>query len=255
MNRLFWLRLNGVFAFWLIVSAAAPFDEASRLYKNGEFLKAASLAETMDTASSLALAARATLAHAIYITPPSRRAVEVRRGEILARKALAITPNDVEANLQLVIALQQKASEATLINAYVKGYASEAYSHLETALKEAPNDPWANALLGGWHFEIVHLAGTVASRYLFKASLREGRAAFTKALALMPGSIILQYEFARALLLSNADKNRTEAMLLLTAALTETPTNYLDKIIAARARSVLDTIKSGSSLDTSRILY
>ncbi len=50
---------------WMMGAAATPYDEATRLFESGKYLKAASLAATTDTASGLALSARATLTHAI----------------------------------------------------------------------------------------------------------------------------------------------------------------------------------------------
>ncbi|MEE9544082.1 MAG: hypothetical protein V3V55_00610 [Rhodospirillales bacterium] len=250
-----WLRPTAALAAWLIVSAAAPYDECVRLYESGKYLDAASLAATADTASGIALAARATLVHAIYVADPAQRAAEVQRGEDLARKALSIDPGHIEAHLQLVIALHQKTLATTPISAYFRGYATEALSHLKTVLRLDPDNPWAHLLLGGWHFEIVRLAGPVVAGILFEAELTDGRAAFAKAIALMPGSIVPRYEFARVLLLNDTDTNRTEAAHLLRAALQATPTDYLDKMIATRAGALLDAMKSGSSVALSRALH
>ncbi|HIJ43960.1 MAG: hypothetical protein QF511_12655 [Rhodospirillales bacterium] len=250
-----WLRPAAALAAWLIVSAATPHDESLRLYESGKYLDSASLAATADTASSIALAARATLAHAIYVADPAQRAAGVQRGEELAGKALSIDPDHVEAHLALVIALHQKTLATTPIGAYFRGYATEARSHLKTVLRLDPDNPGAHLLLGGWHFEIVRLAGPAVAVILFEAELTDGRAAFAKAIALMPGSIVPRYEFARALLLNDADTNRTEAAHLLRAALQATPTDYLDKMIATRAGALLDAMKSGSSVTLSRALH
>ena len=210
-------------------------------------MEASSLAAAADTAPSLALAARAILTHAIYVADRSQRAAEVQKAMDLANKALTLDPGHVEAHLQLVIALYQQARAATPISAYLQGYGAEARSHLETALRLEPNNPWAHSLLGGWHFEIVRLAGSAFASLLFEADLMAGRAAFAKALALMPGSIVLQYGFARAILLSDLETNRARAIDALEAALAEMPKSHLEKLMAARARATLDAVKSGSS--------
>ncbi len=77
MTRPWWLRGTTALVAWMIASAAAPYHEAAELYKRGKYLEAASLAATADTASSLALAARATLTHAIYVADRPQRAAEV----------------------------------------------------------------------------------------------------------------------------------------------------------------------------------
>ena len=68
-------------------------------------------------------------------------------------------------------------------------------------------------------------------------------------------SLLIQYEWARALLLNDPDSNRTEAVQLLNSALEAKPADYLDKLIAIRARTVLDAITSGSALDLSHTLH
>ncbi len=246
MTRPWWLRVTTALVAWMIASAATPHNEAAELYKRGKYLEAASLAATADTASSLALAARATLTHAIYVADRPQRAAEVQRAADVARKALTLDPGHVEAHLQLVIALYHQSRATTLIGAYFEGYAAEARSHLDTALSLEPDNPWAYSLLGGWHFEIVRLAGSALADLLLDANLAEGRGAFAKAIALMPRSIVVQYEFARALLLSDPDTNRARAVQALEAALAETPISHLEKLMAARARATLDAVKSGS---------
>lgn len=255
MNRVCRFRPTSALAIWFLLSAATPYEKAVHLYENGKFVMAASLAETADTASSLALAARAILAHAVYVADRSKRDAEVQKGAELARKALAIDPGHVEAHLQLVVALHQQALTTTPINAYFLGYAAESLTHIKAALSVDPSNHWAHALLGGWHFEIVRLAGPVLSRILFEAELKIGRAEFTKAITLKPQSLLIQYEWARALLLNDPDSNRTEAVQLLNSALEATPADYLDKLIAIRARTVLDAMTSGSALDLSRALH
>jgi uncharacterized tellurite resistance protein B-like protein len=246
MNRSKFLSPAFALAAWMMVTAAAPYEDAARLYEKGEFLDAASLAASDNTASSLALAARAYLAYAIYKADPAQRATEVQKGAALASKALTLDPNHVEAHLQLVVALYQKGRAATPIGAYFRGYAEEARSHLDTALRLEPENPWVHSALGGWHFEVVRLAGPLLAENLYGASLTDGRTAFSKAIALQPGNIVMQFNFARALLLSDPDTNRTEAVRALETALAATPANHLDTIMAARARTVLNAANSAS---------
>ena len=233
-------------AAWMFGAAATPYNDAARLYERGEYLKAAALAAKGDTASSLALAARASLTHAIYVSAPSQRPTEVQRGAAFASKALTLDPGHVEARLQLVIALYQQARAASPISAFFQGYADEALSHLDAALRLEPENPWAHSALGGWHFEVVRLAGRMLAKTLYGASLTEGRTAFSKAITLKPRSVVLQYNFARALLLNDPTTNRTEAVQALEVALAAAPMNHLEKIIKARARTVLDAANTGS---------
>jgi tetratricopeptide (TPR) repeat protein len=239
--------LTCVLIAWIFITGATPYDEANRLFENGRYREAASLAAKVNTASSLALAARASLAYAIYMADPLQRPIEVEKGATFASKALDLDPNHVAARLQLVIALHQQARAATPIGAFFLGYADEARSHLDTALKLEPRNPWVHSLLGGWHLEVVRRAGSLLAEDLYGASLKDGHTAFSKALALRPRNIVMQYNFARALLLSDSDTYWTEAVGALEAALSATPTSHLDRILAARARAILDAVNSGSS--------
>ena len=75
-----------------------------------------------------------------------------------------------------------------------------------------PNNPLTYWLFGGWNYEVVRLAGPILADTLFSASLAAGHAAFAKAISLMPDSVVLQYSFARALLMDDPAKNREEAI-------------------------------------------
>jgi tetratricopeptide (TPR) repeat protein len=243
------LSVASALAAWIFVTAATPYNEAASLYENGRYREAVSLAAKINTASSLALAARASLAYAIYMADPTQRSIDVENGAAFASKALDLDPDHVEAHLQLVIALHQQARASTAIGAFFLGYADEARFHLDTALKLDPLNPWVHSLIGGWHFEVVRRAGSLLAQDLYGASLKAGRRAFFKAFSLKSRSIVMQYNFARALLLTDPDTNPEEAVRALEAALAATPTDHLDKIIAGRARAALDAVKSGSSED------
>lgn len=241
------MRAFAAMAIWLTVSAATPYDEATRLFDMGKYLEAASLAAKTDTASGFALAARATLAHAVYIAKLPKRAVAVEQAAELARKALARNSRHVEAHLQLVIAFYQKSRATTPLDAYFQGFADKSSEHLAIARELDPDNPWAHWLWGGWNFEVVRLAGPILADTLFDASLAAGRTAFARAISLRPETVILHYSFARALLMDDADANRTQALQELRLALAVNPKNHLDKIIAARARIVMKAVMSGSS--------
>jgi len=241
------LAVMSLLALWVTVTASVSYNDAVQLYDKGRYLEAASLAEKADTASGFALAARALLAHAIYVAGPASRADGVQKGVTMAKKALALDPTNVEAHLQLVVALHQETRETSPVSAFFQGLADEAHSHLVAAIKLEPDNPWAYSLLGGWNFEVVRLAGATLAEQLLGATLKNGRAAFDRSLQLQPRSIMLQYYFARSLLLSDPDANRAQAVAALHAALDITPTNHLEKLLAARVRTVLNATKSDSS--------
>jgi tetratricopeptide (TPR) repeat protein len=255
MMQTMWTRVILTAVIWAAVSTAVPAAssysadtqlKANRLFERGRYLEAAALAKKARTAAGFALAARATLAHAIYVAKRAQRQVQVETGVELAEKALALDSRQVEAHLQLVIAFYQKSRATTPLDAYFQGYADKSSEHLAIALNLEPDNPWGLWLLGGWNFEVVRLAGPILADTLFSASLAAGRAAFTRAISLMPGSVVLQYSFARALLMDDPDTNRKEAIQLLKKALVAKRNDFLDGIIASRARAVMDAVKVNS---------
>ena len=248
------LSVASALAAWIIVTAATPYDEATRLFERGQYREAATLAAKGNTASSLALAARASLVYAIYMADPFQRPIEVEKGAAFASKALDLDPDLVEARLQLVVALHQQSRAASPISAFFLGYADEARIHLDKALRLDPNNPWIHSLLGGWHFEVVRRAGPLLAENLYAATLKDGRIAFSKAKKLMPRNIVMQYYFARALLQTDPDTYRKEAVRELETTLAIQPANHLDKVIAIRARTILDAVKTGSSEELLRVL-
>jgi len=155
----------------------------------------------------------------------------MQRGAAFASKALTLDPAHVEARLQLVIALYQQARAASPISAYFQGHADEALAHLDVAMRLDRGIPWAHSALSGWHFEAVRLAGYMLAKTLHGASLTEGHTAFSKAITLKPGSVMLQYNFARALLLKDPTTNLGEAVQALKVTLAVASMKHLEKIL------------------------
>lgn len=247
MRALSIYRTATAISIWVATATTALSQEAVRLFDRGDYLGAAKVAQSDGTAAGDALAARATLAHAIYVATGAERSAGVARGENLARQALSRDPRNVEANLQLVIALHRKTLETTPTEAFFSGLANQAYDHLQIAVGLDPEDPWVNSMLGGWHFEVVRLAGPALASFLMDARLSDGRAAFAKALLRMPDSIVIRYEFARSLLLNDASENRTEALSLLRSALAVEPQTHIQRLIKNRAGELLRATASPAS--------
>lgn len=234
---------------WTAAAGATPVEDATRLYNKGEFLAAATAAQNINTAAGLALAARAVLAHAIYVAKPSQRTEEYRRGEELASKALTLDPKNVEAHLQMSVAIYHRSRTMSPVEAFFRGLPDAALAHLNTALSIDRKNPWAYSLLGGWHFESVRLGGSFLAATLLGASLEEGRAAFDKANRLMPRSITLQYSFARTLLMNDPVANRAEAVQALETVLAGKPATYVEELTVARARAIRDAVGTYSPGD------
>ena len=108
-----------------------------------------------------------------------------------------------------------------------------------------PNNSWALAGLGGWNIEIVRSAGETLARWTYGASLKSGHEYFAKAFAVDPNNLVLRYQYALVLGAYDPDAYRKDIEDALSRAVVGTPHSEFDKFEQARARALLEAIKSG----------
>src|SRR5208283_2614198 len=108
-------------------------------------------------------------------------------------------PRLPEAHIYLAAAIGYEARIIGDLAAQSRGYAGEAKQHLDAALANDPNDPWALAALGSWHIEIVHSAGATLANWLFGAKFATGQDYYAKAFAIAPDNLILRFQYALAI--------------------------------------------------------
>ena len=224
----------------MIGPARADLSAMEAAYSVGAFEKAAGLGEADGGPAALAFAARALLADAGLTDNLIMRDQAVEKAIADSEQALESDANNVEAHLQLAIALGFKARRLGTMRAHLMGLADDARGHVEAALALAPDDPWAYAVLGGWNLEIVGRAGNAVGRAFYGATRRAGIAAYDRALALDPGNMVLQYERALALISLDPVRLKGQAEKSLAAAVTAIPTNYVERAILVRA-TLLDS--------------
>ena len=231
-------------------AATLPFDpappkSAEALFREGHFLEAAAIAEKHGTAESLAFAARATLMHAGYVAEGDEAVAELKRGEALARRAVAKDPDMVEGLLELVIALGYHSRQEGYMQAHMDGYGKEARRLIEKAMDLAPRMGWARAAYGGWNAEIVARGGPLLSKLAYGASRKKAIDSFEKAIAFDPDNPTIRIEYAKALIRMepkrpDLDKIRAQ----LDAALSEPPKGAAERIIQAQGRELLAAVNA-----------
>ena len=172
----------------LVVGAPAPLvaaglDDAEARYEQGDMAGAAALARSLASAKGFALAARATLVEAIYLSPDADKQGLLERAAADAEAALARDPDQVDAHLQLAIALGQLAELEDPVTAHVNGYARQGKALIDRALALDPHNEWAHALLGMWHLRIVERAGNALAESLYGATRAAGVGLCAAALA------------------------------------------------------------------------
>jgi len=234
--------------------ANATFEEAERLFVEGDFRAAADAAAELDTADGLALAARATLAYMDFKAAPDERSQAAALAEHFAREALAKDANHVEALLHLSIAIGHKARERGAVVAHFQGLAREGRSYLDQAIALDPDNSWSNGTLGAWHMEIVRHAGNGLAGLFYDANAEEGIALFERAFTLDPDNLLLNEEFAVALLALDAKIYAERAAGHLRKALRLTPRHRLEELAQARASAALAAVESGDQQQVARLI-
>ena len=226
---------------------AAGLDDAEARYEQGDMAGAASLARALASAKGFALAARATLLEAIYLSPDADKQALVERAAADAEAALVRDPNYVDAQLQLAIALGQLADLEDPLSAHVNGYAKQGKALIDRALALDPDDAWAHALLGMWHLRIVARAGDALAASLYGASRKTGVELCTQAIAGPHEAFALRYGCARLLWELDPDRFAVTAEQALAAIKQAPPGDAADRLVQAAAARLLAELETNRS--------
>lgn len=234
----------------LLTTTASPASaqaDASwqQAYAAGDYADAARGASAAATSHGDALAARAYLAQARQ-SARSERAELVALARDAAKSSVARNPGHIEGHLQLAVALGYQGRAMGNILAHQRGLGADARRAIDAALALAPDDPWARALSGTWHLEIVKGAGPLLAAALYEASLDTGLADI-RAAATTPGvSVIVLYQCALQLLAVDADAFGDEAERLLAAASKNRGEDAFERYTSRQAGRLLRAYRSGN---------
>jgi tetratricopeptide (TPR) repeat protein len=225
--------------------AATRLEQAEDLYRRGDLRAAASLARQAGGAEGLSLAAKATLVDAVWRASPETEPELLEQAAADAEAALKLDPNYVDAHLQLAIALGQLGDLQDPVSAHLMGYGHEGKLHLDRALELAPDDPWAHALLGIWHLQIVRRAGAELAEQLYGASEARGVALCHEALALAPDEPNLGFGCAVSMLEVDGETYRAAALALLESIKRRPPEDEAERLVRDEAAEVVERVKAG----------
>ncbi len=242
---------------------AATRDQARGLFRKGCFdaARAAALALAADEskpamlrAENYAFAARAVLS-AVMVEPLSPRAAGlIEEAETLAGQAVRIDGSVVEGHLQRAIALGLQARAVNPVEAASGGYAEEARAHIDAALKLAPEEPYALAVDGAWHLEVVTGAGSFAAAVIYGADADDGVARYEAARAMPGASLMIDVQYAAAALVLDHKRHAKAARKALEAARTKTPVDAVERFHHEVAGALLATLSSpAGSRDGARL--
>jgi hypothetical protein len=236
--------MRWLFGAVLLVAAAQSAqagNDALALYEQGDYERAIATASAQNNAAGFALAARAALADAMVHAPCLSC---LKRTEALARKSVAVDAGLPEGHVYLAVALGYEARIIGPTRAQLGRYPEEARRNLDAALAADPRNALALAALGGWHIEIVRSGGASLAKWVYGASLEEGRKQFDAAFKVEPDNLVLRYQFV--LSLGGLDlgelKPLVESTLERTLAI-KARTAY-ERFAQARARELLTALTS-----------
>lgn len=227
----------------IFAPAALAQPSAQDAYDAGDWAYAQSLATEAADANSLALASQAALTPLLLGDTRDADRLEKRdraraAGE-LAQAALDLDPELSRAHLALAAALSYEARYTNPLTAALARLPQRARTHVERAVELAPSDPWAQALLGAWHLEIVRRAGERTFGADSETGLQRYRAA--AAIADTPD---IPYFFALALLARDAETHGEEAITLLDRAAAMETDAAFETAVRADAAELLDLTRT-----------
>lgn len=226
---------------------SASLANAALAYQSGDWPKAETLARTNGSADGLALAARAILTRAMIDGARQIAPARLKEARSLAERALGVDPRHIEGRLQLATALGMEARIVPPMMALADGLPQRARRLLVTVSRDAPDNAWAWALIGGWHIEAIRQGGA-AAQVTLGANITLGKAAFTKALALDPTEPAIPFYYAASLLNLQGSATQQEIRKLLIRATNAKRAGAFQDAVRLRSREVLQMLdREGST--------
>lgn len=238
----------------LAQSADKFYEEGQKLeqqFKPAEALQKYLLALRQDSLhlNSLIRASRMTCNVAAHLPDKGDRRKRLAEAEAFSRKALALSPQNVEAHFSMVVVMGLKAEAAYSPREKIKD-AEIIRSEAEMIIKLDPNYALAYFVLGKWHYELSKLnwLERAACQLFFGGlpygiSMQESIKNFQKALELDPDQIIILYGHATSLYYEGRN---SEAIAVLQKALSLPIKDMDDEHRKGKCRELLKEINGRS---------
>ena len=225
----------------LPVRAAEIDATAKNDYALGKWRQAADQASRLRDANNLAFAARSLLASALLSSSSRSRTSDILQARQFAEAALILDPRHIEARLQLATALGLQARTGSPARAFAAGLPQRVRRLLDGVARDAPNQAWTYALLGGWHLEGLRIGGA-AARAMLGVDLAAGKAAFSRAMRLDGNEAATPFYFAASLLALNPLGNSEEAASLLARVQAMPNRDAFQNEVKARANLLIEAL-------------
>ena len=220
------------------LALAADLNDARAQYAKGDFQGATATALSLKTADGFALAARANSIYASTL-PEARQADQYDKSDDYARQAIKLDAKNVEGYFELARALGRISQLRGVLNALVQGIGTQIKQNLDRALELNPRHASSMVALGLWHAEIV----SKGVGWLYGADGGKVAPLMEAAIKLEPDQVIHRVEYARALILLDANRNKAKAIDLLEDAVKLKPSDAAEALDLERAKRDLAALK------------
>ena len=242
-SGLFPAALAALIAYAPLASAHPTSPELAGKFARGEYMAAATTAETTATADDFAFAARALLAQCMTgSSEPDPGLVD--RALKDAEAALKLDPHHEEGRLQLAIALSLKSRTMDAMAAWSAGYGEKGKKLAEGVLKSDPGNFYAHGFLAVWNVEVERRGGG-AGAWMMGASLDAARKHYDSARALAPDDVGVHWQYARALAALDLNRHWSEVSAALDRAVSATAADHVEQVMQARAGQLLAALQAG----------
>jgi hypothetical protein len=241
-------RLFAGAAAMMLIAAAPPHQDAAALFRAGQFATAAEAGRAEHTATSLAIAARAALTRAAFLTTDRAQArALVAQGEADADAALKLDPRNYDALFQHASGIGYRA---TLTNS--PKAAGETRTIMLGLAKSDPSRAEAFLGLAAWNGEAVDNLGRFMAGMVLGAKLSAMDANFAEAEKRWPTNPV-PFAYHGCLLLRIEPGEAARAAVLLGVATRNHPREVYEATAQKGAAEVLALLQHGD-LKGARVL-
>ena len=215
---------------------AAALQAAWAEFHAGGFTRAIELGAALGPLGAC-VANRAAAVESLYTRSGERVVAEmllaaVDRGE----QATAMLPRHPNTHYTLALVLGRYSQRISIMRAISEGLAARVKAQLDQTLALEPRHAEAHVALGLYHAEIVHKLGGLMASLTYGVSAGAAIEHFRRAVQLAPRSPIVHMEYAYALLLLDAARNRDEAQSLYREAAACEPMDAMEALDVERAK-------------------